>query len=105
MTVHYTGTLDDGTVFDSSRNEGRTPLEFVVGSGQVIKGFDMVVSGLAVGDTNKLRVAPEDAYGDRNEELVGQVPASAAPEGLKTGQQVRRSTLQTGQRMCKSARS
>lgn len=89
MTVQYTGTLDDGMVFDSSKNEGREPLEFVIGAGQVIKGFDKVVTGLAVGGTNKLRVAPEDAYGSRNDQLVGKFSREAAPKDIEEGMQVR----------------
>ena len=61
LQVHYTGRLDDGTVFDSSR--GRQPLEFVVGSGKVIRGFDDCVMGLAAGKSRTERVPPENAYG------------------------------------------
>jgi len=94
VSVHYTGTLDDGTIFDTSRAEGRTPLEFVIGSGKVIKGFDKVVTGLKVGESNKLRVEPTDAYGERNEDMVGTLPAASAPEGLEAGMQVRLSNGQ-----------
>ena len=60
--VHYTGTLDDGTQFDSSR--GREPLEFTVGDNRVIKGFSEIVEGLAQGKSRKQRVSPESAYGE-----------------------------------------
>ncbi len=88
VTVHYTGTLDDGEVFDSSR--GRDPLEFEVGSGQVIPGFDRAVDGLEVGESRDVRLAPDEAYGEPREDLVvdvgrDQFPADAEPE---TGQQV-----------------
>jgi FKBP-type peptidyl-prolyl cis-trans isomerase len=59
--VHYHGRLDDGSVFDSSR--GREPLEFVVGAGKVVRGFDNCVLGLARGESRTLRVPAEDAYG------------------------------------------
>ncbi|MDA0799288.1 MAG: FKBP-type peptidyl-prolyl cis-trans isomerase [Chloroflexi bacterium] len=62
VAVHYHGTLDDGTVFDSSLE--RTPLEFVVGSGQLIAGFDKAVDGLAVGESVTVRIPPAEAYGE-----------------------------------------
>jgi peptide-methionine (S)-S-oxide reductase len=61
VQVHYTGTLDDGDTFDSSK--GRDPLAFVVGAGEVIPGFDDAVSGLPVGGTRKERVTADRAYG------------------------------------------
>jgi FKBP-type peptidyl-prolyl cis-trans isomerase 2 len=86
VAVHYRGTLDDGTEFDSSK--GRDPLTFVVGSGQVIPGFDDVVMGLKVGDKNKKRVEAPRAYGDPRPELIVTAPASQAPAGLKVGDRV-----------------
>jgi peptidylprolyl isomerase len=88
VAVHYTGKLDSGEVFDSSR--GRDPLEFQVGGGQVIAGFDRAVEGLAVGDSREVRIEPEEAYGEPREDLVvdvarGQFPDDAEPE---VGQQV-----------------
>jgi peptidylprolyl isomerase len=88
VAVHYTGTLDNGDVFDSSR--GRDPLEFQVGGGQVIPGFDRAVQGLEVGDTRQVRLEGEEAYGEPREDLiidvpVEQFPAEASPE---VGQQV-----------------
>lgn len=61
MQVHYCGTLDDDSVFDSSHE--REPLEFIVGSGKVIPGFDSVVIGMVKGERRKERVQPEQAYG------------------------------------------
>lgn len=95
MQVHYTGTLDDGSTFDSSRPRGQ-PLEFMVGGGKVIKGFDVAVTGLAVGETRKSRIEPADAYGEVNPELVIRVPASRAPQGLKEGMQVQLSNGMVG---------
>jgi FKBP-type peptidyl-prolyl cis-trans isomerase 2 len=83
VQVHYHGTLDSGEVFDSSR-EG-DPLSFTVGSGQVIQGFDDAVRGLSVGDTKTVRLDPDDAYGQRSDEMIFEVPAAEAPEGLEEG--------------------
>src|SRR5210317_810015 len=65
VKIHYTGTLDDGTQFDSSA--GRDPLEFEVGSGQVIPGFDKAVEGMSVGDSKNVRIEADEAYGQRHE--------------------------------------
>ena len=79
VAVHYVGTLDDGSEFDSSR--GGEPLPFVVGSGQMISGFDAAVHGMAVGDVKTVRIPAEEAYGDVDPELVFSVPIDEAPEG------------------------
>lgn len=84
--VHYTGTLDDGEQFDSSR--GRDPLSFTVGSGQVIGGFDEAVRGLTPGESRTVHIEPGDAYGERDESRVLSVPAAEAPDGLKAGDRV-----------------
>lgn len=68
VRVHYSGALLDGTPFDSS--EGRDPLEFTIGAGQVIPGFENAVAGLEPGGTASVTIAPEDAYGPKHEELV-----------------------------------
>jgi peptidylprolyl isomerase len=81
VSIHYTGTLDDGTEFDSSA--GREPLEFTLGSGQVIAGFDDAVTGMTVGDKKSVRMEADQAYGERREELVQEVPRSALPEEIK----------------------
>jgi peptidylprolyl isomerase len=88
VTVHYTGTLDTGDVFDSSRE--RDPLEFTVGGGQVIPGFDRAVEGLSVGETRKVRLDADEAYGQPREDLVVEVPRSQfPPQGEpEVGQQV-----------------
>jgi peptidylprolyl isomerase len=70
--VHYTGRLTDGTVFDSS--EGRQPLEFQVGGGQVIPGFDQAVQGMVVNEEKKFLIPCDDAYGPRREELKKEFP-------------------------------
>jgi len=77
VKIHYTGTLDDGSQFDSS--EGREPLAFTLGGGQVIPGFDEAVDGMAVGEKKTVRIEAEKAYGERHPEMVQEVPKSALP--------------------------
>jgi peptidylprolyl isomerase len=80
VKINYTGTLEDGQQFDSSK--GREPLEFQLGSGQVIPGFDKAVEGMSVGETKSVSITPEDAYGHRNEQAIQEVPNSALPDDL-----------------------
>jgi FKBP-type peptidyl-prolyl cis-trans isomerase 2 len=80
ISLHYTGTLDDGTVFDSS--EGGEPLSFTVGSGEVIAGFDEGVRNMEVGETKDINIAPEQAYGEYYDELVKVVPREAFPPNV-----------------------
>ncbi|HSJ08634.1 MAG TPA: peptidylprolyl isomerase [Longimicrobiales bacterium] len=88
VQVHYTGTLDDGRVFDSS--EGRDPLEFTLGSGQVIKGFDAAVEGMSPGDSRLVTIPAEEAYGARRDDLVAVVERSQFPDDMdpEVGQQL-----------------
>lgn len=81
VKIHYTGTLGDGTEFDSSA--GREPLEFALGGGQVIPGFDSAVDGMSVGDSKTVTIEPGEAYGERHDQLVQEVPKSALPEDMK----------------------
>jgi peptidylprolyl isomerase len=81
VSVHYTGRLDDGSVFDSS--QGREPLRFEVGSGQVIAGFDEAVTGMMAGETKTVRIPSAEAYGERREELMLEVERSAFPSNLQ----------------------
>ncbi len=80
VRIHYTGKLDDGTQFDSSA--GREPLEFALGSGQVIQGFDKAVEGMTVGESKSVRIPAEEAYGPRHNELVQEVPKSALSDDI-----------------------
>ncbi|MDP3478668.1 MAG: peptidylprolyl isomerase [Desulfoprunum sp.] len=80
VLVHYTGKLSDGTVFDTS--EGRDPLEFAVGSGQVIAGFDEAMIGMTVGQSKVVDIPVDKAYGERNEEMVINAPLDQVPPGL-----------------------
>ena len=80
VKIHYKGTLQDGSVFDSS--EGRDPLEFTLGSGQVIAGFDEAVSGMNVGEKKSVTIPVEKAYGKRNDELVMEIPREQVPPDI-----------------------
>jgi peptidylprolyl isomerase len=80
VKVHYTGSLADGEVFDSSR--GHDPLSFTVGSGQVIPGFSDAVVGMEVGEKKDVQIPVERAYGERNEEMVIVAPVEQIPPGL-----------------------
>jgi FKBP-type peptidyl-prolyl cis-trans isomerase 2 len=79
IKVEYTGTLEDGTVFDSSEKQGK-PLEFEVGAGQLIKGFDEAVVGMKKGEEKEITLEPKDAYGDPNPQLVKKVPREQLPK-------------------------
>lgn len=68
VRVHYKGTLNDGTLFDSS--EGREPLEFQAGSGMVIKGFDEGVMGMTIGEKKSIHIPIDEAYGDLNPDMI-----------------------------------
>jgi FKBP-type peptidyl-prolyl cis-trans isomerase 2 len=81
VQVHYTARLDDGTVFDSS--EGREPLAFTVGAGEVVPGFDEAVAGMQVGDSKTVRIGPADGYGEHRDELVLDVPTEQLPDDLE----------------------
>ena len=72
VTLHYTGTLDDGSVFDSS--EGRDPLTFTVGQHEVIRGFEEGVEGLNAGEEKTIDITPEHGYGPKHEQMVQKVP-------------------------------
>lgn len=86
VSVHYTGTLDDGAVFDSSI--GRATLDFTAGAGQMIAGFDAAVMGMAVGDTKTFRLSPTEAYGERSDDLIIEVGLDVVPEGTVAGQEL-----------------
>jgi peptidylprolyl isomerase len=81
VRVHYTGKLTNGEQFDSS--DGREPLEFTVGAGQMIKGFDHAMPGMSVGEKKTINIIPEDAYGLKDEESVIEFPKSNIPAEMK----------------------
>ena len=80
VSVHYRGTLNDGTEFDSSHSRGET-LSFQVGAGQMISGFDAALPGMSVGETKNITLSPDQAYGNLIPEAITDVPKSAFPEG------------------------
>ncbi|MCL5106763.1 MAG: peptidylprolyl isomerase [Candidatus Parvarchaeota archaeon] len=87
IQVMYTGYLEDGSVFDS--NEGKEALSFEAGSGQVIKGFDDAVIGMKTGESKTITVKPEEAYGERHEEMVIKIPKTQFQgEEIKEGMMV-----------------
>lgn len=81
VSIHYTGRLDDGTVFDTS--EDREPLEFTLGEGKVIPGFENAVVGMAEGETKTARIPSDEAYGSRRDDLVLDVPQEQLPEDIE----------------------
>jgi peptidylprolyl isomerase len=81
VRVHYTGSFEDGTVFDSSA--GKEPFEFKLGEGQVIRGFDTGIMGMEVGDKKKITIDPENAYGPWREEMVLSVKPDQFPEHIE----------------------
>lgn len=89
VKVHYTGTLDDGTKFDSSVDRGE-PIEFTCDAGQMIPGFDAAVKDMAQGETKNVHIAAADAYGERRDDMVQKVPLDQIPNGdqLPVGQTV-----------------
>lgn len=80
LRVHYTGTLEDGTEFDSSR--GRAPLEFVLGKRMLVEGFERAVVGREAGETLRVTIPPAQAYGDMDADLLFTVPLSEVPPHL-----------------------
>ncbi|WP_282120728.1 FKBP-type peptidyl-prolyl cis-trans isomerase [Ruegeria atlantica] len=80
VRIHYIGTLLDGNVFDSS--EGRDPLEFVVGTGQIIPGLDSAMPGLNIGDKKRVEIACVDAYGPINPAARQQIPREGIPDDI-----------------------
>jgi len=80
VRVHYTGKLVNGEQFDSSAT--REPLEFTVGAGQMIKGFDAAMPGMTVGEKKTINIAPEDAYGPKSDEAIIEFPKENVPADM-----------------------
>jgi FKBP-type peptidyl-prolyl cis-trans isomerase 2 len=86
VKVEYTGSFDDGTVFDSSKHgDHQHPLEFEAGSGQVVAGFDKAIIGMNKGEEKEFRLEPEEAYGQVKPELVQKIPRKQLPPEVKQG--------------------
>jgi peptidylprolyl isomerase len=84
VKVHYTGTLNDGSQFDSSA--GSEPLEFTIGSGSIIPGFEQAVVGMEQGDSKRVVIPADEAYGGRRDELVQTLPRQDIPEHISLAQ-------------------
>lgn len=89
VTVNYTGKLEDGSVFDSSFNEGRGPLSATLGANQLIPGFEKGLIGMGIGDKKVVEIAPFEAYGNYRPDMVSEIEKSKFPEDVTVG-----STLQ-----------
>lgn len=88
VKVHYTGKIEDGTVFDTSKE--REPLEFTIGEGKLIPGFEKAVVGMDVGDSNTVTIPTEEAYGEKRDDMVVDVERNQIPEDItpEVGQQL-----------------
>jgi len=87
VSIHYTGKLEDSTVFDSSEN--MDPLEFQLGTEQIIPGFNEGIRGMKVGESKTISILPKDAYGPYNDKLVFEVPTKNLPAGVQAGSLLR----------------
>ena len=83
ITVNYTGRLEDGTIFDSSLNEGREPLTSTLGQGQLIQGFEQGLIDMIIGETKTIEIEPENAYGSYNPDMTTIVGRNQVPETLQ----------------------
>ncbi len=81
VKVHYTGKLTSGDQFDSSA--GRSPLEFTIGAGQMIPGFDAAIPGMNIGEKKTITISPENAYGEKKEEAIIEFPKANIPADMK----------------------
>lgn len=85
VKLNYTGRLEDGSVFDSSLNEGREPLTTTLGQGQLIKGFETGLIGMSEGEKKTIEIESQDAYGPYIEDMIGEIEIEKVPEGVKVG--------------------
>jgi FKBP-type peptidyl-prolyl cis-trans isomerase 2 len=85
VSVNYTGRLEDGTIFDTSLQEGRNPLTTILGQGQLIPGFENGLMGMSVGEKKTIEIQPEDAYGEVNPQLTQEVTLDKVPDNVKVG--------------------
>ena len=92
VTVHYTGRLEDGTVFDSSMVEGREPLTATLGQGQLIPGFESGQMEMSVGDKKEIKIESKDAYGEYIPNMEQEVPMENLPGEVSVGMQLQAQT-------------
>lgn len=92
VKVHYTGKLEDNNVFDTSVN--KEPLEFTVGEGMLIPGFENGVLGMKPGDKKTIELSVEEAYGERRDDLINEIPKTNLPENVEVGQMLQAETEQ-----------
>lgn len=92
IIVNYTGRLEDGTIFDSSLNEGREPLTSTLGQGQLIPGFENGLIDMIVGETKTIEIEPENAYGEYNPEMTTIVSRGQVPESIQVGETLQGNT-------------
>ena len=85
VSVNYTGKLEDGSIFDTSLQEGRTPLDVTLGQGMLIPGFENGLIGMSIGESKVVEIEPENAYGPYNDGMVQEIPVSQVPEGVQVG--------------------
>lgn len=97
VKVHYTGKLNDGSVFDSSQD--REPLEFTLGEGQLIPGFENAVTGMEQGDSTTVNIPTDEAYGERRDDLELEVAKNELPDNIEpeVGMQLQMQQQESGQ--------
>jgi FKBP-type peptidyl-prolyl cis-trans isomerase SlpA len=86
VKVHYTGRLEDGTIFDTSISEGREPLEVQLGEGKLITGFENGLIDMTEGEKKTVEIETSEAYGEPNPEFINEVPKTNVPEGIQLGE-------------------
>ncbi len=89
VTVNYTGRLEDGSIFDSSKMPGRTPLSAILGQGQLIPGFENGIIGMTIGESKTIEIEPKDAYGLHNPAMTQEVFRTSLPPDIFVGGVVR----------------
>ena len=86
VKVHYTGKLEDGSIFDTSLTEGREPIEVTLGQGQLIPGFEAGLIDMSEGEKKTVEIESADAYGEPRAEMINEVPKANVPEGVQAGE-------------------
>jgi FKBP-type peptidyl-prolyl cis-trans isomerase 2 len=94
VSVHYTGKFEDGTIFDSSMVEGREPINATLGQGALIQGFESGLIGMEIGEKKTVEIACEQAYGQINPELIGEVQKDRVPAEVQVGHMLQTMTEQ-----------